>query len=191
MAVTRTIEIHPLTSERWSDLEAVFGGNGATSGCWCMWFRQTNADYERDRGEPNRRALREIVESGAVPGLLAYVDGQPAAWVAIEPRERFPRLARSRVTKPIDDQEAWAVPCFFTHRSFRGLGLQAQLLEATAAWAAAHGARLIEGYPIAPSRDRVDDASGFHGFASTFAACGFEEAARRTPTRPIMRRFLG
>ncbi len=185
-----TVEVHPLTSERWPDLEAVFGPNGATSGCWCIWFRQTNAGYERDRGEPNRQALRAIVESGAVPGLLAYVDGVPAAWVAVEPRDRYPRLARSRVTKPVDEQEAWAIPCFLTHRGFRGLGLQARLLEAAAAWAAGHGARLLEGYPVEPPRDRVDDAAGFHGFASTFAACGFEEVARRTPTRPIMRRPL-
>src|SRR6185436_5677335 len=36
----KTIRCRPLTAGRWSDLERVFGPNGANSGCWCMWFRR-------------------------------------------------------------------------------------------------------------------------------------------------------
>src|SRR5262245_14820805 len=28
--------IHPLTPERWPDLEQLFGPRGACAGCWCM-----------------------------------------------------------------------------------------------------------------------------------------------------------
>ena len=31
------LDIQPLTPDRWSDLEALFGKQGAYSGCWCMW----------------------------------------------------------------------------------------------------------------------------------------------------------
>jgi GNAT superfamily N-acetyltransferase len=188
--MTQHVEVHPLTPERWPDLEAVFGPNGANSGCWCMWFKQTNAEYERDRGAPNREALRDHVDSGVVPGLIAYVEGAPAAWVAVEPRPAYPRLDRSPVTRPLDDAPAWAIPCFFTHRNFRGLGLQAQLLDAAVAWAAAHGATLVEGYPVDPAGPRISDASGFHGFLSAFCAAGFDEQARRRPDRPFVRRAI-
>jgi GNAT superfamily N-acetyltransferase len=183
------VTFHPLTPGRWADLEAVFGPNGATSGCWCMWFRQSSQEFEQCHGEQNRLALRALVEGGTAPGLLAYVEGRAAAWVAVEPRTAYPRLDRSRVTKPLDDEDAWAVTCFFIHRDFRGAGLQSQLLEAALDWAKARGAKLIEGFPIDPE-GRVAAASGFYGFRSTFTAAGFEEVARRTRGRPYMRKRL-
>jgi hypothetical protein len=30
------LEFHELTSERWGDLEALFGERGACGGCWCV-----------------------------------------------------------------------------------------------------------------------------------------------------------
>ena len=30
-------------------------------------------------------------------GLVAYVDGEPAGWVAVEPRTEYPKLRTSRV----------------------------------------------------------------------------------------------
>jgi hypothetical protein len=65
---TKSIEFHPLTPERWNDLETLFGKHGAAGGCWCMWWRQTRADFNRQHGEANRIAFKAIVESGVVPG---------------------------------------------------------------------------------------------------------------------------
>ena len=50
------LKVLPLTPDNWSDLETLFGENGAHGGCWCMWFRQTNAEAERQSGEGNRMA---------------------------------------------------------------------------------------------------------------------------------------
>lgn len=184
------VTVEPLTPERWADLEEVLGRSGAVDGCWCMWFRQTSDEYRSGRGDANRQALRAIVERGDLPGIIAYIDGTPAAWCAVQPREAYPRIARSRVTRPVDESPAWAVVCFFTKRDFRGLGLQPLLLEAAVEHARRNGATLIEGYAFDPGTQRTDPGNGFHGFASTFAACGFEEVARRSKARPIMRRFL-
>jgi len=30
------IAIHPVTPERWADLEELFGPSGGYGGCWCM-----------------------------------------------------------------------------------------------------------------------------------------------------------
>jgi hypothetical protein len=39
IAETTKVEVLPATAERWPDLEALFGKNGACAGCWCMWWR--------------------------------------------------------------------------------------------------------------------------------------------------------
>ncbi len=181
---------HPLTPDRWPDLEALFGPRGALGGCWCMWWRLKRSEFDAHKGEDNRRAFRQIVEEGAEPGLLAYDGGRPVGWVAVQPREAYPVLARSATLRPLDDQPAWAVTCFFVARGYRRAGLALRLLQAAVDHAARHGARLIEGYPVEPRREAAPDLYVFTGFVSTFRRAGFVEAARRSPTRPIMRLTL-
>ena len=182
------IVVRPVTRRRWSDLLELFGPNGAYSGCWCMWWRQTSADYDRDHGEPNRRGLKRLVDGGRVPGLLAYVDGEPVGWVSVAPREQFGRLERSPVLKRVDDRPVWSVVCFYIHRSHRRRGVGAALLEAAVAQAARRGARIVEGYPVDTQGRKAVSASIYTGVASMFEDAGFREVERRTPNRPIMRR---
>jgi GNAT superfamily N-acetyltransferase len=174
------------TPSRWPDLERLFGENGACGGCWCMFWKQTGAAYRAGRGTPNRRALRRLVLGGARPGLLAYAGREPVGWVALEPRSRYPRLAASRTLAPVDDQPVWSSPCFFIARGWRGQGLLALLLQAAAAAAARRGARILEGYPIDGARP-LAAAWLYPGPYSTFARLGFQEVARRSRTRPVMR----
>jgi len=70
-------EFHRLTPERWADFEKLFGPRGATGGCWCMWWRLTGREFDAQKGEGNRRAMKAIVDSGRVPGILAYHEGHP------------------------------------------------------------------------------------------------------------------
>jgi len=184
------IELAPVTPERWSDLERLFGPRGACAGCWCMWMRLARGEFSSGKGEGNRRALRSIVRSGAEPGLLAYVDGEPAGWCAVAPRESYTRLARSRTLKPVDDRPAWSAACFYIAPPHRRRGLTVRLLREAVRFAAARGAKIIEGYPVDPS-GKTADAHAWHGLASAFRRAGFSEVARRSPTRPIMRRFTG
>jgi len=81
------VAIHPLTAQRWPDLEKLFGPRGACAGCWCMYWRLPAREYRSSSGEGNRKAFRRIVKDGAVPGLLAYERGEPVGWCAVEPRE--------------------------------------------------------------------------------------------------------
>ncbi len=133
--------------------------------------------------------MRFLVRADQTPGLLAYADGQPVGWCAVAPRASYVRLAGSRVLKPVDDQPVWSVSCFFVAHGYRRRGVTVQLLEAAAKFAKRHGARLLEGYPIEPSREQ-SDVFVFTGLASAFRKAGFKEVARRSPTRPIFRRAL-
>ncbi len=44
-----TLVCHPLTPERWVDFENLFGSRGACGGGWCMWWRQTPSEFERNK----------------------------------------------------------------------------------------------------------------------------------------------
>ncbi|HOX26082.1 MAG TPA: GNAT family N-acetyltransferase [Candidatus Krumholzibacteria bacterium] len=179
---------HPATADRWADLAALFGERGACGGCWCMAWRLPRKDWEAGKGDRNRRALQKIVRAGAEPGILGYVGDEPVAWCAIAPRTDYVHLARSRVLKPIDDAPVWSVSCLFVKKAFRRQGLSVAMLRAAVEFAAARGATIVEGYPVEATMERTPDPFVWTGLPSAFLAAGFVEAARRSPTRPIMRR---
>jgi len=182
-----SLAFRPLTRSRWADFERLFGERGACGGCWCMWWRLRRSEFERTKGDRNRRMMKKIVESGRTPGILAYSGRQPVAWVSVAPREDFPVLGRSRILKPIDDAPAWSIVCFFIRKDYRRRGMTGRLIQAAVEHAARNGARIVEAYPIDPKKDEVPAVFAFTGFASAFRRAGFQECARRSPTRPIMR----
>jgi GNAT superfamily N-acetyltransferase len=178
----------PLAPGRFADLERLFGPRGACGGCWCMTWRLARPEYERQKGEGNRRAFRKIVEAGEAPGLLAYEGARPVGWCAVAPRESYPRLERSRVLARVDERPVWSVVCLFVDRAFRRRGVTVGLLRAAAAHVRERGGALVEGYPVEPtSAMEIPPVFAFTGVASAFRRAGFREVARRSPTRPIMR----
>jgi GNAT superfamily N-acetyltransferase len=183
------LDIQPLTPERWPDLERLFGPRGAYGGCWCMWNRLTNREFEASSGDGKRKLLRTIVDD-RVPGLLAYEDGVPVGWVSLGPREEFGRIQRSRVTKAVDDVPVWSIVCFVIDRNHRGSGVGTVLLAAAVEYARGHGAVAVEGYPVEPRQDRMPDIYAWRGLSSMFEAAGFTEIARRSETRPLFRKVL-
>jgi GNAT superfamily N-acetyltransferase len=184
------LDFHPLTPDRWDDLARLFGARGACGGCWCMWWRLTRSEFERRKGAGNRRALRALVKSGREPGILAYDGGEPVGWCAVEPRERYPVLDRSRVLKPVDDTPTWSVTCFFMSKEWRGKGLSTRLLRAAAKHVKSRGGRVLEGYPHDLAGGSLPGAFVFTGLLPAFERAGFREVARRSPKRPIVRKSL-
>ncbi|MFQ5694378.1 MAG: GNAT family N-acetyltransferase [Terriglobia bacterium] len=183
------LTFRPLTRGRWRDLERLFGERGACGGCWCMWWRVSRAQYEKQKGAGNKRALRKIVASGQAPGLLAYAGRQPVGWCSVAPRANFPVLDRSRVLKAVDDKPVWSVVCLFVDKAWRRRGVSVALLRAAADYVRKHGGRIVEGYPVEP-KSRWPDAFLSSGLPPAYRRAGFKEVARRSPTRPVMRRLL-
>ena len=146
------LEFHPVTPDRWQDLEKLFGERGACAGCWCMYWRLKRAEFDQKRGQGTKRALKKIVNAGQVPGILAYAEGEPIGWCSVAPREDFPVLDRSRILKRVDDQPVWSVVCFFVARPFRRKGVTVKLLTAAVEYAQQHGAKIVEGYPVEPKK---------------------------------------
>jgi hypothetical protein len=63
------------------------------------------------------------------------------------------------------------------------------LLDGALRLASKEGARVVEACPIATDR-KLSWGEGYHGIASVFRGAGFQEVARRSPTRPLMRKQL-
>jgi hypothetical protein len=181
--------IHPVTPERWDDLEELFGPQGAFMGCWCAYWRLRHKEFGETSAEEHKCVIRERVESDRPPGLLAYRDGDPVAWVSVEPRERFEAFEYARVYKPIDDTPVWTVTCFYLAEETRGEGLTGPLLEAVKVHVAESGGPAVEGYPEDP--EDVDFGStgtpGYMGLVPTFEAAGFHEVGRLSNGRYVYR----
>jgi GNAT superfamily N-acetyltransferase len=189
-----SFEIHPLTSGRWPDLVELFGRPGASiaRGCYCMFYRRSGTHHVPPGltySESNKRALQTLVRRGVVPGLLGYENGRPIGWISLGPREDYARLARSPVMKPVDDKSVWSIVCFFVDSKARDRGVAEALLDGAMRWARAQGVTLLEAYPC-DKRTKNRDGPSWFGAKQMFDRAGFVEVARRTPTRPVVRRTL-
>ena len=183
----KPMEIHPLTPERWSDFEELFGPRGAYGGCWCMWWRTTRKEFEACQGEKNRLGMKKLVDAGQVPGLIGYDEGKPAAWCALGPREDFASIGRSRVLKPVDDTPVWSLPCLFVGKEYRGQNLAEGMIRGAVDYVRQQGGKVIEAYPTVPRKGKLPPVSSFMGFPDVFARAGFVECARPSEARMIMR----
>ena len=183
----QVVEFHPLTSDRWPDLEELFGERGACGGCWCMWWRLRHSEYEKHKGEGNKKAMKAIVDKGGIPGILAYVEGMPVAWCSVAPRSHFSMLSRSRILKQVDEKPVWSIVCLFVKKNLRNQGLSIKLLSKAIEYVNQQGGQVVEGYPVEPKKDRMPEVFASTWLASAFRQAGFIECARRSETRPIMR----
>lgn len=155
-----------------------------------MWFRVANAEFHARGSDGNRSALRVLVQSGRVPGLVAYRDGEPVGWCSVAPRTDYPRLERSVVAKAVDDEPVWSLVCLYVVPGHRRTGVSRELVRAACAHAARNGAGIVEAYPVDDADGRVPSGTAYHGVVSLLADEGFSEVARRLPKRPVMRRSL-
>jgi GNAT superfamily N-acetyltransferase len=183
-------EFHPLTSARWSDFEKLFGPRGACGGCWCLFWKKPRKLFITDAYEGNRIEQKRLVAKGTIPGIIAYHDGEPAGWCAVEPRENYPALERSRILKPVDEQPVWSVTCFYVDKKYRNCGVSIALLKAAIDFVSSQGGKIIEGYPVEVIDGKSPPAFIYTGVASAYKQAGFIEVARRSEKRPIYRFFV-
>jgi GNAT superfamily N-acetyltransferase len=121
------------------------------------------------------------------------VGGEPAGWVAVEPRTAYPKLGTSRVpwagrTEDKADEAVWAVTCFAVRKGYRGRGLTYPLARATVGFARERGARALEAYPMITQPGKEITWGEVHvGARQVFEDAGFVEVSRPTVRRVVMR----
>ncbi len=181
----RHVEIRPATG-RYHDAAALVGTDRPDAGaCWCQAYRDARVP-NRDRPA----ALAEQCAAEPGPGVLAYLDGEVVGWCSVAPRSTYRRLVRSRTIPALDDADPWSVVCFVVRPGFRRRGLMHQLLDGAVAHAAAHGATIVEGYPVETGGARVDTTAGYVGTVELFEAHGFHRAAPTTAHSARLERWL-
>jgi GNAT superfamily N-acetyltransferase len=181
------LTILPLTPGLWPALEDLFGKAGASNGCWCMYWRLGGA-YRRRR-EENKKALREIVNRGPPPGLIAFDGDLAVGWCQLTPRDALPWLDRMGWFERVDDVPVWSISCFYVRRRYRRQSVMTELIFAALKAAKRAGAAALEAYPIDTGAPK-SSSNIFVGTAAVFVRAGFKEAARRAAARPVMRHDL-
>jgi GNAT superfamily N-acetyltransferase len=92
--------------------------------------------------------------------------------------------------KPVDDKPVWSVSCLFVLKPYRRRGVSTRILKAAVKFARSQGATILEGYPVEPTMVETPDPFVWTGIPSAFLKAGFKEVARRSKTRPIMRKRM-
>jgi GNAT superfamily N-acetyltransferase len=151
------ISVVPANEASWDDLQTVLGARGDPSRCQCQWFKIRDFEWRSVAVEERAERLRAQTDCGrpgarTTSGLVAYLDGEPVGWCAVEPRTAYVRLLRTRVpwtgrAEDKADDGVWAVTCFVTRTGFRRRGVSGALARATVDFARERGAR-------APSQDK-------------------------------------
>ena len=180
----------PLTLQEWPDFTQLFEEHGPQNGCWCMYWRTSRAECQKGFGEGNKQAFKAIVESGKVPGILAYQQGKAVAWCSIAPRDDYPVLSRSPTLKPVDDRPVWSIICFFVSKSYRRMGMTEILITAAIDYAKKKGAEIVEAYPLRAEISKEFPFERYMGVLPTFERLGFKEVLSRSKRRPILRFFI-
>lgn len=195
------ISVVPANQASCTDLQAVFGERGYAAQCQCQRFKTRATDWDGKDAVPvsvRAKKLREQTHCGnpgsrVTSGLVAYLDGEPVGWCAVEPRTAYIRLQKKplvwagREEEKADDS-VWAVTCLITRAGFRKQGVTYALARAAVDFARKRGARAIEGYPmiVKPGED-ITWGEMYVGNRKVFAAAGFKEVTHPTPKRVVMR----
>jgi GNAT superfamily N-acetyltransferase len=191
------MRIVPANEASWDDLQAVFGTRGPAARCQCQRYKLRPREAFRNFPVEERAArLRAQTDCGhadaeTTSGLVAYLDGEPVGWCAVEPRPHFTGLVRNnRVPwegrdEDKADDSVWAVTCLFTRAGFRRRGVSRALARAAVDFARGRGARAIEGYAMTTKDALLEELHC--GTEATFATAGFAEVTRPTKRRIVMR----
>jgi len=191
------LTIVPANEASWDDLGAIFGTTDAGH-CQCQRFKVAGWIWRDSTQEQRTAMLRAQTACGNrnaadTSGLVAYVDDEPAGWVAVEPRTAYPKLRTSRVpwtgrAEDKDDDEIWAVTCLVVRKGYRGRGLTYPLALATIDFARERGARALEAYPMITQPGKEITWGELHvGARQVFEDAGFKQVSSPTVRRVVMR----
>ena len=196
---SNSIAVVPANEAFAEDLHAIFGTRGYAAYCQCQKWKFRNWAERRATPISDRmERLQEQTHCGfpsapTTSGLVAYLDGEPVGWCAVEPRAAFFRLRNSPVPwtgrdEDPADESVWAVTCFVVRAGFRRRGISYALARATVDFAREHGARAVEGYPMLVEPGQEVTWSELNvGSRSIFAAAGYQEVSHPTLRRVVMR----
>jgi GNAT superfamily N-acetyltransferase len=191
------IIVVPANEASCEDLQMIFGTRGIAATCQCQRYKlRPREAFASFPAEERAHRLREQTDcghpnSGTTSGLVAYLDGEPVGWCAVEPRTAYQGLLRNNRVPWVgraedkNDASVWAITCFLIRVGFRKRGISVELARAAVDFAREHGARALEGYPITTKEVILEELHV--GTEGVFARAGFVQVSHPTPRRLVMR----
>jgi predicted GNAT family acetyltransferase len=175
----------------WPSVVKLFGDNGACGGCWCMWWRTATHGkaWSEAVGEPNRKKLRRLVESGKATGILAFDGPLPVGWCSFGLRTEFPHTEVMKAYRREDAAGVWSINCFFIDKQYRSQGVASCLAEAAVKAIKKRKGKIIEAYPVPRTQagEKLPCAFVWRGPEVIFQRLGFNEVQRFSAVRPLYR----
>ncbi len=196
--MSASLSIVPANQASCADLDAIFGVRGYPARCRCQRFRTTGDEWWHNPIPVEERIFRlrqqtdcGYPDSDTTSGLVAYLDGDPVAWCAVDRRSEYLRLGQTPWkgrNEDTEDDAIWAVTCFVVGVGYRGRGLTYQLARATVDFAKQRGANALEAYPmvVEPGQD-VTWGELHVGNRKVFAAAGLRQVSHPSKRRVVMR----
>jgi GNAT superfamily N-acetyltransferase len=175
------ITVTPLGIAHWDLVCELFATSSGVDGCWCMWPRRSRGTHTSDRNA-NKAAMKQLLDSGHSPGLIALVGERAVGWCAIGPRTAYPQYDPTK-----DRRISWAIPCLYVDRAADRGSVARALIEAAVRLASENAAAVVEGPP--PYWLPGDEAA-VAAATSAFVENGFEQVGPGA-RMPELRRCLG
>ena len=148
-------------------------------------------EYDEKREDARtKKERRKRVKENIEPGIVACNNDMPVGWIAVQPGEKYTRLANSKILQPVDPRPVWSIVCLFIHKDYRKKGISVELIKNACRFAAVKGGTIVEAYPTETKNKTVAPVFIYTGTAFAFKNAGFKEVARRPETRPVMRKDM-
>ncbi|MFL1428165.1 MULTISPECIES: GNAT family N-acetyltransferase [unclassified Nocardiopsis] len=187
------IDVRPATV--FEDVRALVGPKSPDANvCWCLSYRVPSALNKELRGPARGEYVAGLCRGEPAPGVLAYDGDEPVGWAAVAPRADT-AFARNRKIPHVDDLPVWSLWCVRVRPGHRKQGISHALIAGAVEFARAHGAPVVEAYPLDNGDARVDLTMAYPGLRRNFERAGFVHAADTTSVlsghpRVLMRRDL-
>jgi GNAT superfamily N-acetyltransferase len=140
------ITIENVSKHNWPSLVQLFEGSKECSDCWCMNHRRNPSNCPN--GTAAKNALLEEINSGKAYGLLAFINGKPCGWCAVDPVNT--QIGHDYFLESVDGKysAAWMIHCLYVDPAHRGAGISKALISAAIDLAKFHGAKELLAFPI-------------------------------------------
>jgi GNAT superfamily N-acetyltransferase len=169
------IEVRP--ARNFQDVATLVGPKRPDANvCWCLSYRIPSKENQALQGPARGERVRQLVREEVPPGVLAYDGGDVVGWAAIHPRADT-TFARTRKIPQVDDRDVWSLWCVRVRPGHRGRGVAHHLVRGAVEFARAHGAPVVEAYPVDNEGRRVDLTMAYVGTRTLFERAGFEKVA--------------
>lgn len=185
------LKIENISEKNWTSLVALFQGSKECADCWCMNHRSDPKNCPS--GDSAKAALLKEIKSGTVFGLLAFLNGQPVGWCAVDPLKTQVGHDYYLSTKDAKSSKVWMIHCLYVAPGHRGAGISSELVKSAIQLAKSNRAAELLAFPI-PEESLgkfPKDLAEFSGRLSTFKKFNFESKARLGDFYEVVSKRLG